>query len=126
MEEVRAAFAGGIIQREITNRNARVGFLQDLVDRIRRDIEQRGADMTGVPGGSSGRLVKIYRGKGSDTPVYKFDAALVKQMRDTCRQVAIEVGQWSEKRAIASTSDLAERLRAARLRKLERQTPPTE
>ena len=82
--------------------------------------------MTDVPGGSSGLLVKIYRGKGSDNAVYKFDAALVKQMRATCRQVAIEVGQWNEKRAIASTSDLAERLRAARLRKLERQTPPTE
>ena len=30
--EIRSALAEGIIQREITNRNARVGLLQDLVD----------------------------------------------------------------------------------------------
>ena len=59
--------AEGIIQREITNRNARVGLLQDLVDRMRRVIEERGAEMADVPGGSSGLLVKTYKGKDSDT-----------------------------------------------------------
>ena len=71
--------AEGIIQREITNRNARVGLLQDLVDRMRRVIEERGAEMADVSGGSSGLLVKTYKGKDADTAVYRFDAALVEQ-----------------------------------------------
>jgi len=33
--------AEGIIQREITDRNARVGLLQGLVDRMRKVIEER-------------------------------------------------------------------------------------
>ena len=120
--EIRLALAEGVIQREITDRNARVGLLQDLVDRIRKVIAERGADMADVPGGSTGLLVRDLKGKDADTPVYKFDAALVEQMNATCKQVAIEVGQWSEKSAITATFDLAERLRAARRRKAERQT----
>src|ERR1035441_6500199 len=93
--EIRLALAEGVIQREITDRNARVGLLQDLVDRIRKVIAERGADMADVPGGSTGLLVRDYKGKNADAPVYKFDAALVEQMNATCKQVAIEVGQWS-------------------------------
>ena len=63
--------------------------------------------------------MKDWKGKDADQPVYK---ALVEQMNSTCKQAAIEVGQWSEKRAITATFDLAERLRAARRRKAERQT----
>jgi len=91
--------AEGIIQREITNRNARVGLLQDLVDRMRRVIEERGAEMADVPGGSSGLLVKTYKGKDADSAVYRFDAALVEQMNATCKQVAIEIGHESGFRA---------------------------
>src|ERR1039457_6301412 len=109
--EIRVALAEGVIQREITDRNARVGLLQDLVDRIRKVIAERGADMADVPGGSTGLLVRDYKGKDADTPVYKFDAGLVEQMNATCKQLAI-----------TATFDLAERLRAARRRKAERQT----
>ena len=84
----------------LSDRNARVGLLQDLVDRIRKVIEERGDEMADVPGGSSGLLVKTYKGKNAQTPVYKFDAALVKQMNAICKQAAIEVGQWDDKRAI--------------------------
>ena len=63
--------------------------------------------------------MKDWKGKDADQPVYK---ALVEQMNSTCKQAAIEVGQWSEKSAITATFDLAERLRAARRRKAERQT----
>ena len=108
--------AEGIIQREITNRNARVGLLQDLVDRMRRVMEERGAEMADVPGGSSGLLVKTYKGKDADTAVYRFDAALVEQINATCKQVAIETGQWTEKRSINMNGDLGVRLLAARKR----------
>ena len=32
----------------------------------------------------TGLLVRDYKGKAADTPVYKFDAALVEQMNATC------------------------------------------
>ena len=113
--EIRSALAEGIIQREITNRNARVGLLQGLVDRMRRVIEERAAEMADVPGGSSGLLVKTYKGKDTATAVYKFDAALVKALRETCKQVAIEIGQWAEKRNVTLTGDLGALRAAARL-----------
>ena len=119
--EIRSALAEGIIQREITNRNARVGLLQDLVERMRRLIEERGAEMADVPGGSSGLLVKTYKGKDADSVVYRFDAALVQQMNATCKQVAIEIGQWTEQRNMAITGDLADRILEARRRKVQRE-----
>jgi hypothetical protein len=104
------------VQRQITDRNARVGILQDLVDRMRKVIEERGAEMADVPGGSSGLLVKTYKGKEAATAVYRFDAALVEQINATCKQVAIETGQWTEKRSMNMNGDLGVRLLAARKR----------
>ena len=118
--EIRSTFAEGIVQREITDRNARVGILQDLVDWMRKVIEERGAEMADVPGGSSGLLVKTYKGKDAATAVYKFDA-LVKGLRETCKQVAIEIGQWAEKRNVTLTGDLGARILAARKRVMERE-----
>ena len=77
--------------------------------------------MADVPGGSSGLLVKTYKGKDADTAVYRFDATLVEQMNATCRQVAIEIGQWSEKRNVTMTGDLGARILAARKRVMERE-----
>ena len=77
--------------------------------------------MADVPGGSSGLLVKTYKGKDADTAVYRFDAALVEQMNATCKQVAIEIGQWSEKRNVTMTGDLGARILAARKRVMERE-----
>jgi hypothetical protein len=88
---------------------------------MRRIIEERGAEMADVPGGSSGLLVKTYKGKDADTAVYRFDAALVEQMNATCKQVAIETGQWTEKRNMAITGDLADRILEARRRKVQRE-----
>jgi hypothetical protein len=53
----------GVIHTEITDHHARVGLLQDWVDRLRKVIEERGADMADVPGGSTGLLVKDYKGR---------------------------------------------------------------
>jgi hypothetical protein len=74
---------------------------------MRRVIEERGAEMADVPGGSSGLLVKTYKGKDAATAVYKFDAALVKGLRETCKQVAIEIGQWAEKRNVTLEREAA-------------------
>ena len=41
-------------------------------------------------GGATGTLVKDYRGKNAEKEVWKFDAALVAQIKDTLKQAAIE------------------------------------
>jgi hypothetical protein len=52
-----------------------------------------------VAGGKTGLLVREYKGH-SDLPVYKLDAALLKEMRDLEREIAIELGQWTEKKEL--------------------------
>src|SRR3984893_15471388 len=49
-------------------------------------------------GGATGMLVKDYRGKNAEQEIWKFDAALEAQIKDTLKQAAIEEGQWTEKR----------------------------
>ena len=66
-------------------------------------------------------LVKTYKGKDAATAVYKFDAALAKGLRETCKQVAIEIDQWAEKRNVTLTGDLGARILAARKRVMERE-----
>ena len=98
-------------------------MLQNRWDRMRRVIDERAASpaFADVPGGTTGLLVKTYKGKDGDSAVYRFDAALVEQMNATCKQVAIEIGQWTEKRQVTLGGDLGARLIAARKRKMERE-----
>jgi hypothetical protein len=53
------------------SRNARVAALQERWDRLRAGLElildQRGADMADVPGGTSGMLMRHYKGKKTRT-----------------------------------------------------------
>lgn len=77
--------------REKTERHA---LLKDI-------IIARGAEMIGqVAGGETGLLVKDYKGKDAMTPVYKVDVGLLKEMRDLEREIAIELGQWTEKKEL--------------------------
>jgi hypothetical protein len=39
--------------------------------------------------------------------IWKFDAALVSQLNDTLKQVAIEEGQWTEKRDLTGSLSIA-------------------
>jgi len=51
-----------------------------------------------IPGGNTGLLVRDYKGRNADKPVYKADTALMAEMRATERQAAEEMGQWVERR----------------------------
>src|ERR1017187_5622963 len=55
---------------------------------------------TEVPGGTTGLLVKDYKGKDADTLVYKVDTGLLAELRNHEKQAAEELGQWSEKRKL--------------------------
>jgi hypothetical protein len=73
---------------------ARHALLEQIID------ERGDADyMQEIPGGKTGLLVRDYKGSDS-TPVYKLDVALLKEMRDLEREIAIELGEWTEKREL--------------------------
>jgi hypothetical protein len=69
VRELQEALSATIIARDIKSRNARVAAIQKRWDRLRAGLEsildQRGADMADVPGGTSGLLVRDCKGKGS-------------------------------------------------------------
>ena len=57
--------------------------------------------MQNAPGGKTGLMSLDYKGKDADRAVYKLDAALLKELRDLEREIAIELGQWAERREVS-------------------------
>lgn len=100
--EVRAAFEKESLEEGLARRAMRVAAKMERHRLLCRVIEERGRAeyMRGIEGGQTGVLVREYRGS-SDLPVYKVDAALLKELRDLEREIAIEVGQWTEKRELS-------------------------
>jgi hypothetical protein len=89
----RAIVAGPVLAR----RENRLAAIQDRHDRMMRIVQERGDEMANeVAGGSSGFLVRDYKGKDADRAVYKFDSSLAAELREHERQMAIETGQWQE------------------------------
>lgn len=87
----------------------RVKNLQARVDKMLELIEKRGAEMGKNPaeveiGGATGLLVRAYDRFGN--LIYKFDAALLREMREHERQAAVELGQWTEKQDIGLTGNI--------------------
>jgi hypothetical protein len=92
--ELQKGIAGGLIQAEITERNARVVILQELVDGARRLIQTRGREMAAeVPGGETGLLVRDYKGKDANQVVYKADVALMGRIESHLREASVQLGQ---------------------------------
>jgi hypothetical protein len=122
---LQATLSAGTIALEISSRNARVQALQNRWDLLRQVITERaehyrnGGDDEydkAIPGGTTGLLVKDYKGKDADTPVYKIDTGALSALLAHEKQAAAELGQWSEKHAVTVKDGLAERLIAARAR----------
>ena len=86
------------MQLEIRQRSARVEILQEVVDRMRQVIVARAFQYADDPVGATGMMVKDYRGKNGELPIWKFDAALVSQINDVLKQAAIEEGRGTRKR----------------------------
>jgi hypothetical protein len=85
-------------------RNARVQILHENIDGMRNLKAARAFEHVAHPGGSTGLLVKDYRGKNGEKEFLRFDAVLVAHMNDTLKQAAIEEGQWTEKRETTGTN----------------------
>jgi DNA-binding CsgD family transcriptional regulator len=88
----------------------RIAGYQDLWDRMLKIVTDRAADptMEKVPGAGSGLLVRDFKFKkiGNEAkavPIYRFDAALVSELRETAKQTAQELGQWMERHDLSGS-----------------------
>lgn len=118
VEAERARLVQALRLKGIAEKQNRIDGLVDRHQRLQQVIEERAKDplMQTVAGGKTGvmvaspMLVKVYIAGGDEdgeilTPTkqselqYTFavDTGLLKEMRDTEKQVAQELGQWSEK-----------------------------
>ena len=91
------AFGEGLARRAVRLREKmeRHALLKQIISERAGHVEMQDA-----PGGKTGLLALDYKGKDADRAVYKLDAALLKEMRDLEREIAIELGQWTEKREL--------------------------
>jgi hypothetical protein len=100
-----------LIRRGYGDRLKRVRRLENLLGRCLQIIEGRAEEMTGlVAGGESGLLAEdvkqIGAGEFAETvKVYRFDAALHREIREALKQISIEVGDWTEKRDLTSDGE---------------------
>jgi hypothetical protein len=101
IDELKEKISDGVVRLEIRERSVRLQILQSSVDGMRQVMAARALEYADQPGGSSGLLVKDYRG-------LKFDAALMSQLNATLKQAAIEEGQWSEKRDLTGSLSIEE------------------
>lgn len=87
----------------IAKKTARVRRLNQDWLKMQRVIEKRGDDpaMRDVPGGDTGLLTVQIKSIGSganfqEVREYRVDTGLLKELRETEKQAAIELGQWEE------------------------------
>lgn len=94
----REAITEGLARRAVRLREkmARHSLLKEVIAERADHMEMQDA-----PGGKTGLLALDYKGKDADRKVYKLDAALLKEMRDLEREIAIELGQWAERKEVS-------------------------
>jgi phage terminase small subunit len=96
----------------ITEQTHRIAILDDLAKRLVQLVNERAAEMDGeVAGGGTGLLVRQIKPTLASVDKdgtrhyeidyeYKMDAAVPKELRETLKQAAIEIGEWSENRNV--------------------------
>jgi hypothetical protein len=102
-----AATAAALESEGIRMREQRLLAAESDFRRMQQIIDERAGDaeFASVPGWKSGLLVHDVKSIGGGeyatrVDLYKFDAALVKERRELLQHVAIEMGQWTEKREL--------------------------
>lgn len=103
--ELVVTFAEESITAEIGLRSARLQALNTQYVRMQNLMNARAEDMQGIPGGPTGLLVRQMKsiGFGENNQLveeYAFDAALNRELRETMKQAAQELGQWTEKKEL--------------------------
>ena len=129
IKELSETIAEATIKRTAGERSARVAVLDDTFARLLRVIEARSQDksMASVPGGKTGLLVRTVKsvGHGPRSTIveeYSVDVATLRELRETAKQAAIELGQWLEQQETPSTEkSAADVLRERRAKELARE-----
>jgi hypothetical protein len=115
--ELVVEFDRNVRLRGIAVRARRIeSYLADWDD-IQTILRERGAELTEISGGKTGYIVRDYKGKDADTPVYAFDTGLFREARALREQLGKELGQWTDKSRVDTTVTSVEITRDA-LRKL--------
>jgi len=101
ISELRKRFREEATCEGVANSFARIRAKARRIGLLEQIRIERGQDVNiqEVPGGKTGLLVREYKGH-SDLPVYKIDTGLLKEMRDLEKEIAIELGQWTEKKEL--------------------------
>jgi hypothetical protein len=117
VDEYLRVYAETVRRKGIAALERRIdSYLADW-DRIETILRERGKEMAGISGGSTGLIALDYKGKDADTPVYAFDAGLMREARALREQLAKELGQWENRSRVDATVSAVEVTRDA-LRKL--------
>jgi hypothetical protein len=92
--ELREQLEAEAIGEGLARRAARIRQLEALYDKHLELIHARGVEMfgQGTAGGETGLIVRDYKGKDADRPIYKYDAALIREMRGLLDDIAREIG----------------------------------
>lgn len=104
LEEIRAEIRRrgiGVVER-------RVDAFDRLWNKLHRVIADRADDMKGVPGGSTGLLVRKFKTLGSGENAktveeYAVDTGLISEIRELGKQAAQELGQWVNRSNVEQT-----------------------
>lgn len=105
VEELRAEYHRVTLAYQLADRNERVKGLQDMADRLCRLVEARSKspEMANVTGGDTGLVVADLKmiGFGENAQLVKevrVDRGVLQEYREYSKQIAQEVGQWSDGR----------------------------
>lgn len=87
------------LEHGIAQRPKRVAYLDEIWKKGRRLIAARAVEHADVPGGETGLLVRQVKLSATGREVVEFvvDTGLLKELRETNKQAAQELGQWVEK-----------------------------
>jgi len=109
VEELRDEIREELRSIHIAVLENRLKHLQHRHDLMMQIIAERAADqnMAHVPGGRTGLMVRDVKSvrPGDDAEMvelYEVDAALLRELRETEKQAAQELGQWEEKQSVRS------------------------
>jgi hypothetical protein len=110
IEELRAKMFGKFHRYRIARKTRRIRNLEARLEKMERVIAARAQEHQNVAGGEEGLYVRqlksIRSGKGFKTvEEYAVDTALLKEMRETEKQAAIEARQWVEKVNFSDVTD---------------------
>lgn len=98
------AYTEEATKQGLATRAARISAKMERHEALQKIVRERGlllGEVAGAAGGSTGYIVQDWKGKDADIPVYKVDAALLKEFRDLEREIAIELSQWAERKEIS-------------------------